>query len=235
MEQKATLARQLLPLVARALASKLKIPALDFAGGIISKDQAVSRALGAFIESHANAAFAGRSLNGIAHPIDDADRALGRLVSQEQSQYFEGFLGQILAGKYNDENGEIREDAIEARSSLYGARLRGTANESWAISLPEGELVHWRTGATEDHCSVCPSLEEDGPYKRNELPTHPGNNETPCLFNCLCYLESDSGSQGFKALEIEHAGFFPDSHILDPFAGLRKGHIITPCKCSKKH
>lgn len=211
---KAALPRELLRLVAASLRSRLKTSALDAATGSLSVDEAVSRGLAAFLESHANASHAGRALNGVSHGVDAADRALGRVTAMEQAVYFEKFAASLEGGKYQRDDGTLDEAAIERRAGLYTTRLRGTANEAWALSLPDDDLVIWELGGSEESCSVCPDLAAQGPYKRAELPTFPGANETPCLFNCNCQLRSQSGTEAFKAFDFAR---FP-----------------SVCSCSKK-
>jgi hypothetical protein len=179
------------------LQERLRETALQRARDELTLEAAGEAGFDALLESHAQAAYAGRGLAGALDEFGELDEAVGRLIAEEQAQYFEKFLSDIGDGKYTLEDGLINEEAIETRAGQYNERLRGTANESWATALPLDELLDWVLGATEDSCSVCPDLAEQGPYKPTELPTYPGANETPCLFNCGCSLRTQSGAQGF--------------------------------------
>lgn len=191
--------RNLLRMVGLRLSSELKAQAVDLGRSLITRDTALERSTLALVAGHANAAYAGRALAGSREPLGALDQVVGRMAAEDQAQYFEKFLSDIKSGRYTDpDSGELREAQIETRASSYTERLRGTANESWVNTLGVDTLIFWRLGGDEGgSCSICPDLAQQGPYKASELPTIPGNNETPCLFNCRCYLEAESG-EGFK-------------------------------------
>lgn len=195
--------RHLVPMVQNQLRGKLAAITRDYGAEMLTYDTALLRGSGALIEAHANAAYAGRALAGLRDPLGEFDQALGQIIGEREAQHLESFLNDIKNGRYTNDEGVVSTARIEARAANYTERLRGTANETWSNSLPEGDLIYWRLGGDEGTaCSICPDLAANGPYKPNELPTHPGNNETPCLFNCRCYLETQSGAPGLKAFAV---------------------------------
>lgn len=194
IETKDAIPSAILRAVGGQLQRKLSAPLLQVANGELSVEDAALRAFSVFLQSHANARYAGRLAAGDKSPIGEADRESVRLLAQEQQTYFKRFAAQLLGGKYRDaQTGELNAAAISDRAGLYALRLQGTANDGWAVALDSDDLVEWVLGGTENHCSICPDLAENGPYKPNELPTTPKSNETPCLWNCRCTLRSTKG------------------------------------------
>jgi hypothetical protein len=152
--------------------------------------------------SHATAGYLGRTLAGSLAPFGKSDVQFGELVTQTQSPFVRQFVQDLDAKKYTDAEAAEGEPSllsprIYRRASLYARRLRGTANEAWLLALPQDTLIHWRIGGNENHCDDCPELEADGPYRAQDIPTVPGAGDTECMVNCLCYLETDTGEQGF--------------------------------------
>ena len=196
--------RHLVPIVQSQLSRGLQAYAFDLFGGLLDLDTALIRGTTALSDAHANASFAGRALAGYKAPIGELDRTIGRMIAEEQAQWFERFLKDVRDGRYTDDEGNARDALIQARSATYAHRLRGTANESWVNTLEVDEVIHWRLGGDEGgSCSICPDLAERGPYKPGELPTHPGANQTPCLFNCRCWLQREGGGEGFKYFDFD--------------------------------
>jgi hypothetical protein len=148
-------------------------------------------------DAHSNAVYLGRRLAGSDSPYGDFDIEFGKLVAEEQSQFLEKFIADVQGGSYTDDDGNIDAEAIEMRAGFYENRLRGTANEAWCGSLDSEELIDWILDDGADSCTVCPDLAENGPYAPNDMPTWPGANETPCLFNCACEARTQSGKSGF--------------------------------------
>jgi len=200
IEHKHAIPSAIVRAVGVTLQRKLKTPLVQVGKGELSVSEASKKAYSAFLQAHANARFAGRLAAGDKMPLGEGDREAVALLAEEQQQYFEKFAGQIEAGKYTGEDGVLRESAIEDRAGLYTLRLRGTAADGWAGALDADELIEWQLGGSENNCSICPDLAEQGPYKPGELPTTPGSNETPCLFRCNCSLEAkNSGSSPPKS------------------------------------
>jgi hypothetical protein len=181
-----------------SLRARLTEIAQQYVQGDFDFAAASDAAFNAFAENHAHAAYAGRNLAGATDAYGELDIAVGQLIAEEQAQYFETILRDALAGKFNNEDGELDLEALEGRADRFTARLRGTANESWINALDSEEDVYWVLGSPPSgSCSVCPDLADNSPYKVTELPTYPGAGETPCMFNCDCTLRTESNKTGF--------------------------------------
>lgn len=167
---------------------------------------AADRSVGAFgwrmlsllYDGGAEATVLGRRRAGDDAPPEDDDRKFAWLALEEQKGYLDGFVEDLKDGRYEDADDKLDTDAIEKRAKLYSSRLTGIANEAYVLASDEEELWEWVLGGSEDHCGVCPERAANGPYKADELPGHPGDNSTPCKFNCLCSLKRSDGREGFK-------------------------------------
>ena len=165
-------------------------------------------------DAYTTAAATGRAAAGDPSPVDEHDRALAAGIMATERKYLKGFVKDIAGGKYGDV-GQVAHttedeahfedfapdgvdaDEIRRRAGMYMGRVVGAANEAWVLASPEGSTFEWILGANEDHCSMCPELAAGGPYTADTLPTVPGANETPCLFNCKCHLRRDDGAVSF--------------------------------------
>ena len=150
-------------------------------------------------DAHSRAAYLGRRLAGSDEPYGEYDEQFGKLVAEQEAQWFEALHADVSSGRYTNDDGTLDSDLLESRATNYEERLRGTANEAWVNTLADDkQLIEWVLGEEDaNNCSVCPYLAEDGPYEANALPTYPGANETPCMFNCRCELRSEDGTTGF--------------------------------------
>lgn len=149
------------------------------------------------LEGHVTAARYGRILSGSS---DQAfDLALGTMVADDQSFYLSGFLDAIESGdpRYFDESGALRVDRVNRRLASYTGRMRGTGNEAFLQKSPKSAEFRWVLGRTEEHCSECPEFASMGALLRDDFPTVPGANDTPCLYNCGCTLVRTDGVSGF--------------------------------------
>lgn len=153
---------------------------------------------------HAQAWMLGRNRAGDLLPFDFMDALQGIAAADSEADYLLSFLEDILEkdDRYFDEDGNILADKVARRSRMYTGLMRGTANESWSNAQPDEAEIYWRLGAVEEHCSDCPELASLNPWSKDTLFAKPGSNETPCLFNCKCWLEvlDDDGDwqTGFK-------------------------------------
>jgi hypothetical protein len=153
-------------------------------------------------EAHTEAVVLGRQHAGDAAPLEEDDRAFARLVVDAESEYLAGFVRDLEAGRYEDEDGAFRLAGAQQRAASYAGRLAGTANEAWGLTLPpETTLLYWVLGETENNCSECPALESRSPYRPDAIPTWPGMNATPCMQNCRCAVHTASGQTGFRLPE----------------------------------
>ena len=134
----------------------------------------------------------------------DVSKVLAQIRSRQivnaQNSYVRGFAYSlsIKDSRYWDaELNKWKEEAIRGRTASYLGRARGTAYDGFTSATPSGVLYDWRLGAVELHCSECPDLAAAGPWLKSEdtnqldyptLFTKPGECDTPCLYNCKCYL-----------------------------------------------
>lgn len=145
--------------------------------------------------AHTAAVVIGRQHAGLLGLEYEADRAFAAGVVEEEAGYLEGFVADLEGSRFQTEEG-FDTEAAERRAGLYADRLCGTANEAWAYALPAETRFVWELGADDPAtCDACPARAAGGPYTWGELPGHPGDNSTPCLFSCRCSLVTDSGER----------------------------------------
>jgi len=169
----------------------------DRAAGSLWPASFGTAALDVLARAHAEAVVIGRQHAGLLPLLFDADHRFAEAVVTEEAGYLRGFVEDLTAGRYDTEDGE-GVAAVERRAQLYADRLCGTANEAWSYALPAETLFTWELGAQDEaNCDECPARAAGGPYTWGELPGHPGDNSTPCLFSCRCRLITDSGQEGF--------------------------------------
>lgn len=157
------------------------------------------------LDGHTEAAWMGREL-GIQEVSarDLVDLVRGRAAADGEQFYLRGFVQALIDKdpRYWDAELEAwREDQIMARQASYLGKMRGTANGAMIEESPKDKDIWWRLGGTEDHCEECPEWAAMSPFKKGEMPTHPGDNDTPCRFNCLCYIEIDDFA-GFRPVRL---------------------------------
>lgn len=175
----------------------------SLAAAAISPQTLADQAYALLIPAHAHAAYVGRMLAGNTQPFGGLDQAFGQAAADEQRPFLTAFAGDLLSDRYREpDSGAWRVAAIKGRAALYARRLLGTANETWALSLPEGALIWWHLEPEADHCDECPVLADNSPYAVQDLPAYPGDGKTACTTNCRCWLSSDAGN-GPNLLEIE--------------------------------
>lgn len=149
------------------------------------------------VEGHSKAWQLGRLHAGDNAPLSNADRLIGRGIVDNEQRWYENFIDDLKAGRYDNEDGSVNFAAIEQRLSLYIGKYRATSAESWVEAGDELEEYDWVLGP-EKHCSDCPRLAAASPYIKDELFAYPGSGETECLSNCNCVLERKSdGLQSF--------------------------------------
>lgn len=141
------------------------------------------------LRSHAGSWMLGRLRIGEEGAFGLLDALRGRERADAEGEFLLGFLRQIEDGKYTDEDGNIDAARVARRSGWYTGRYRGTANEAMREHAPEEAECWWRLGAVEEHCADCPVLTVLSPFTKDTLFQVPGDNETPCKFNCKCHLE----------------------------------------------
>lgn len=152
------------------------------------------------LERHADAWILGRRLAGDRSAPDIADELVGRAKADQENEWLMRFLTDIETGRYTDDEGKLKENAVAARSRMYAGKLRGTANEAFIEASPAEAEFEWRLGGAEKHCGDCPELAAMSPWLKDELGTWPGEGGTPCLTNCKCRL---------VRLEDDLSGFHP--------------------------
>jgi len=146
--------------------------------------------------AHVQAAHLGRRMAGVTDPIHPADEAFAQVVMFDQGQYLARLIGAVSSGSDS-------EAQTINRLRMYADRLRGTANQSLGLAMPQDMEVIWDLGAL-DHCTrtpgfpyVCTEIAAGGPYTVATLPTWPGMFETPCCGSCGCSVRFANGLTGF--------------------------------------
>lgn len=206
---------------------RLAATATAMASASITVGQWRDQTLTELTQAHTSAAYIGRRAAGDTAPMGPQDVAAGDAAAATQAPFLDGFASDIMHGRYapKPEPPEARQpapteppatptetpaptvptidiDAVVRRTHLYAQRLRGTAEEQWARSQPEGTRFTWVMGGNEDHCEDCPRLAAGGVYTIDTLPTFPGAGDTECMVNCLCHLETDTGAIGFERGDV---------------------------------
>lgn len=154
---------------------------------------------GWLLDSHTEAAMLGRVRAGGTSDANDLWR--GREAADSEAEFLRGFYDALDARdpRYWDADAEEwRLDAVESRARSYTGRMRGTANQAFLDESPAEATFRWVLGASESHCDDCPYFAGLEPMARDEWPTVPGANQTPCLYQCTCHLERDDGVTSFK-------------------------------------
>jgi hypothetical protein len=143
---------------------------------------------------HPEAASIGRVAAGGEAGLRDTDREIGDRAASKQIGYFDGFVGDIEDGRYDEEMDEdAAEDdpsALHSRAEMYGMALLGTAMAGWVGEQGRNDpkaQIYWVTD--DDPCSSCDLLSSQSPYTAETLPTTPAAGDTQCLSRCRCFLE----------------------------------------------
>ncbi len=144
-----------------------------------------------FLEAHCNAHYIGRRMvDAGKEDFEYKDVIAGRDIADVDAEYLQGFIDDILAGRYTDpETGDLLLNQIYNRQRLYLGKARGTAGQATVDNLHKDDEIYWRLGGVEEHCNECPVYAEMGPWFKDDLFATPGNGSTPCLGNCKCHLE----------------------------------------------
>jgi hypothetical protein len=155
---------------------------------------------------HARSWALGRQRAGDTLPFGIDDALRGVAAADMEADFLLSFLEAIQSGdkRYWDDDGKLRVDQVARRSRMYTGAYGGSANHAFAASVPDEAEIYWRLGGTENHCADCPEIAVLSPFTKDTLWTVPKGNETPCLFQCLCWLETfdaDGNSMtGFKPI-----------------------------------
>jgi hypothetical protein len=157
------------------------------------------------LEGHTHAAHMGRML-ALQEVVEAelVDLLRGQAAADAEHFYVQGFFQALLDKdpRYWDEEAEKwNQLAIRQRQDFYLGKMRGTANQAFIEESGDDSEITWHLGGTEDHCTECPEYAGMSPFLKDELPTWPGDNDTPCRFNCLCYISIDK-VDGFKSVRF---------------------------------
>jgi hypothetical protein len=149
------------------------------------------------LDAHTAAVVIGRTHAGDDAPEEADDARFAAGIVEGEHEYLRGFV-QDLDHRYTGEDGVRDGEAVAARAKDYVGRVTGTANEAWTLTLPEETPLWWRLSQPEESaCTDCPELANASPWTPGDLVAHPGSNQTSCLQNCRCWLETASGQRGF--------------------------------------
>lgn len=144
----------------------------------------------AILQANANAHWIGRDLVSkevTEFNITDMLRARG--IADDDANYLQNFMDDIVAGRYTDEEGNLMTTQLLNRQRLYLGKARGIAGQASVDALDLQTKIYWRLGGTEAHCQDCPTLAAISPFYKDDLYATPGSCATPCLGNCKCHLE----------------------------------------------
>lgn len=111
-----------------------------------------------------------------------------------ESDYVAQFLSDLMAKdpRYF-KGGEWDADEVLRRMRFYQGKMRGTAGWGFVdVQSPIADIF-WEDTGSEDSCEECPMFADLSPWSKETLYTTPGGCETPCLFECECYLRTEYG------------------------------------------
>lgn len=186
--------------MARRRQRELKDIADDLEAGVIQPQEWAERFHATLIEGHSQAWLMGRHRAGLLTEAEEIDLLMGSAKADIEAQYLQGFLRDILDGRYTDKEGKLKIGPLVSRSNLYLGKMRGTANESFTAASGDDDEIWWVLGEKE-HCSECPLLAADSPYTKHTLYTHPGAGDTPCRGYCDCTLRRGDGRTSFARVD----------------------------------
>lgn len=192
--------------IVRAHALDLQRLTASLASGDLTPDQWADAFHSVLVEGHGDAYALGRQRAGdlAAKSAEDALRGLDS--ADAQNEFLQGFLAD-LKGKdprYFDDEGALREAAVNVRARQYCSAMRATANEAFVDAGEPDDEYDWELGASEGgHCTDCPELAALGPYTASTMISHPGDGQTDCSVHCTCRLvRRRGGLAGFSRADL---------------------------------
>lgn len=127
---------------------------------------------------------------GRAYQVLHLPGASGLTEFDFMSQYLSDILDKDP--RYFKE-GEWDADEILRRMRFYQGKMRGTAGWGFVdVQSPVADIF-WEDTGSENSCEECPMFASLSPWSKETLYTTPGGCETPCLFECECYLRTEYG------------------------------------------
>ena len=170
------------------------------ARGVYSEREYIETLFALLEDGHTESVRLARGLNEDFTPLEADDRAFASLVMDGEAEFLARFLTDLQAGRYTDADGELKGRAVAARARMYTGKYRGTANEVFVLSSPEGDEFAWHQ-LTIEPCEDCPRIEAGGPYTAEALALigHPGQGRQQCRTNCGCVVvRLSDGRFGFS-------------------------------------
>ena len=156
----------------------------------------------AILQANANAHWIGRDLvSDIKTKFGKNDILKARAIADVDAEYLQGFIDDIEAGRYTDDEGNLIESQIMNRQKLYMGKVRGIAGQATVDNLELTQKIYWTLGGNEVHCVDCPVLASISPFFKDDLFTTPGACDTPCLGNCKCHLRIEMGDTMIETIK----------------------------------
>lgn len=172
----------------------------DFAAGKLTADEWGDAFHALLVDGHGDAWRLGSERGGRnTTNLQPLAQRYGQHYADLELEWFQNFINDMQDGRYLDDEGNLKESAVNARARLYAGKLRGTANQAFLDSKGMDESYNWvMTGI--EHCQDCPRLAALSPYTASELFTVPGAGDTECLGMCRCLLvRLSDGVKGFNS------------------------------------
>ena len=156
----------------------------------------------AILQANANSHWIGRDLvSGTKTKFGKQDILKARAIADVDAEYLQGFIDDIEAGRYTDDEGNLIESQIMNRQKLYMGKVRGIAGQATVDNLDVKQKIYWTLGGNEVHCVDCPVLANISPFFKDDLFTTPGACDTPCLGNCKCHLRIEMGDTMIETIK----------------------------------
>lgn len=176
--------------------------------GAIGPEQWADIFFDTVLQANANSHWIGRDLVSTGETtFGEEDILAARNIADIDAEYLQGFIDDIMSGRYTDEFGNLIEAQILNRQKLYLGKARGISAQASVDALDLETEITWVLGGTEKHCADCPTLASISPFFRDDLYTTPGACDTPCLGNCKCHLQfrvGDKNVETIKPISLEN-------------------------------
>lgn len=192
-----------------------------FVNGKLSEEEFKERFAYTLATGHDRTYRAGFTHGGGGEELSEEGEEYVATVQASEGEYMLA-LAEALA------NGEISEAEALRRASLYANRMRGTANAAFReASVGLGLHLYWDLGPS-DHCEECPRYASMSPWEPDELPTTPGEADTPCRANCTCRLRREDGKLGFSRPATTRIASAGDDAIAPDLTPLKRWRFNAP-------
>jgi len=114
-----------------------------------------------------------------------------------EAKFFQRFLRDIKDPLHGAPKGtlgrRIKAHDYMNRGGYYAKSAKAQMFNGMVAGAGQNLIIHWKLGTPQgDHCDVCP-IYANRQWTWKTLPTVPRAGDTPCLFNCYCFVDGRTG------------------------------------------